>query len=257
MDEALKNGLWNAYYLFYVNPVNEKMDSSSVDEFIWTEFLKKSITTFDKYDFEDDIQEWYSNEADWFEVYNFIEFCHYILKFKLELAEITNAYENECNRILEREMSAYRFIDGLLTRITSEVEIEAIETATQNSSDRWNPVTQHLRTALALFSNRQNPDYRNSVKESISAIESACKIITGDDKTTLGQALKVLENNNQIHPSLKAGFDKLYGYTSDKGGIRHAMLDSMNPVTFDEAKFMLVACSAFSNYLQPHLSPIR
>jgi len=41
----------------------------------------------------------------------------------------------------------------------------------------------------------------------------------------------------------------MYGYTSDEDGIRHAMLEEPD-VGFEDAKFMLVACSAFINYLK-------
>lgn len=41
---------------------------------------------------------------------------------------------------------------------------------------------------------------------------------------------------------------KLYGYASDEDGIRHPILDSTN-VGFAEAKFMLVSCSAFVNFI--------
>lgn len=175
-----------------------------------------------------------------------LEYCYYV--------NPKDHYLNECNRILEREMSAYRFVDGQITPITSEVEIAAIEQATQNVEGRFAPVTQHLRTALTLLSDRQQPDYRNSVKESISAVESACKIITNDSKATLGGTLKTLEHNGQLHTALKEGFSKLYGYTSDAGGIRHALLENDYAVSFEEAKFMLVTCSAFVNYLQPQAS---
>ena len=47
---------------------------------------------------------------------------------------------------------------------------------------------------------------------------------------------------------MKEGFVKLYGYTSDEHGIRHSMLD-IPDIGFAEAKFMLVACSAFANFL--------
>ncbi len=40
---------------------------------------------------------------------------------------------------------------------------------------------------------------------------------------------------------------KLYGYSSDEDGIRHAILEEKE-IGFDEAKFMLVACSGFVNY---------
>ncbi len=52
-----------------------------------------------------------------------------------------------------------------------------------------------------------------------------------------------------MHPALEAAFTKLYDYTSDAKGIRHALLDE-DRVTFEEAKFMLVACSAFVNYVR-------
>ena len=42
---------------------------------------------------------------------------------------------------------------------------------------------------------------------------------------------------------------KLYGYTSDESGIRHAGRIDGKGTTFAEAKFMLIACSAFVNYL--------
>jgi hypothetical protein len=51
-----------------------------------------------------------------------------------------------------------------------------------------------------------------------------------------------------MHGALKSAFNKLYGYTSDEDGIRHAILEESN-VGFDEAKYMIVVCSAFVNYL--------
>jgi hypothetical protein len=59
-----------------------------------------------------------------------------------------------------------------------------------------------------------------------------------------------LARKHPLHPALEAAFTKLYGYTSDAKGIRHALLDDDEVVTFEEAKFMLVACSAFINYVR-------
>jgi len=49
---------------------------------------------------------------------------------------------------------------------------------------------------------------------------------------------------------LKRAFTALYGYTSDSGGIRHSLLEEDIAVTMEDAKFMLVTCSAFINYLK-------
>jgi hypothetical protein len=40
----------------------------------------------------------------------------------------------------------------------------------------------------------------------------------------------------------------------DQAGIRHALLEK-EQVGFDDAKFMLVVCSAFVNYVIPELTP--
>lgn len=101
---------------------------------------------------------------------------------------------------------------------------------------------------------RDQPDYRNSIKESISAIEALCKKISGNEKGTLGDCLKVIEDRGHIHPAMKRAFLQLYGYTSDQGGIRHALADGNEAPTLEEARYMLVICCAFSNYLISKMS---
>lgn len=140
---------------------------------------------------------------------------------------------------------AYRIVNNQIVEITSEQEIIEIEEALKVSD----PIAKHLSTSMALLSQRPNPDYRNSIKESISAVEYICRKITG--KTTLGDALKELDKKGlQLSNMLKTAFEKLYVYTNDKAtGIRHALMDEKDAPGFDEAKFMLVACSAFVNYI--------
>jgi hypothetical protein len=151
------------------------------------------------------------------------------------------------NIALEREMSGYRLIDNLFTAITDSQEISNIEEAI-NREETPAGATSHLRTALILMSDRINPDYRNSIKESISAVESMAKHLTGSPKASLGDALIVLEKKGEMHSALRKGLSALYGYTSDAQGIRHALMDEAN-LTFVDAKFMLVACSGFINFM--------
>jgi len=114
---------------------------------------------------------------------------------------------------------------------------------------KYRAVKIHLESSLKLITDKRKPDFRNSIKESISAVESLCKIITGNENTTLGQALKILDKQKPIPKSLKSGFSAIYGYASDNGGIRHGLLNDDIEPSLEEAKFMLVACSAFVNYL--------
>jgi len=149
------------------------------------------------------------------------------------------------NALLEKHNSAYRLIDGEAAKITNDTEIEAIESALEV---KLKGVTTHLKSALAKLADRKTPDHRNSVKESISAIESLAQSLTGNSKATLGDALKVLGPAVGMHTAFKEALSKLYGYTSDAEGIRHAILEEAS-VTYADALFMLVTCSAFVNYV--------
>jgi hypothetical protein len=77
-------------------------------------------------------------------------------------------------------------------------------------------------------------------------------LIAGTPKATLPDALKVLDQRGQVHPALREGFIKLYGYTSDEHGIRHAMLDRPTLDAAD-ARFFLLSCTSFVNYLKARM----
>ena len=51
-----------------------------------------------------------------------------------------------------------------------------------------------------------------------------------------------------MHEAFRKSVLQLYGYTSDEDGIRHCLMDE-SKVDFADAKYMLVACSAFYNFL--------
>lgn len=151
------------------------------------------------------------------------------------------------NAVFEREYVGYRFVGDMIVPITDKQELQTIEEAVASPYDQ---VNGHFEKALAFLSDRDKPDYANSIKESISAVERMCSLIVGSS-TTLGAALSSLEGVGvTIHPAMKGAFDKLYGYTSDASGIRHAGTLGGADATFEEAKFMLVACCAFVNYLK-------
>lgn len=153
------------------------------------------------------------------------------------------------NNCFEKEYVGYRFIDDIISPVSDEFEVGAILDALNNSEK---VVREHLSKANKLIADRDNPDYENSIKESISAVEAICEILTdtnGKD-ATLGRMIKKLEESGiMIHSGLKQAFNILYGYTSDANGVRHAGDIGGPSSTFEEAKFMLVACSAFINYL--------
>lgn len=260
IDKRLENRLWNTIHNDFIgkisgySPRGEQLESGKICLFVWQDFFDERADEIPSYNnfggtgisvsgVTAYIKEWFFS-AQWYEKYDFIEFVS-----KLDTRALHLGFAEKCNAALKREMAGYRLIDECVVQITSEEEIVEIEEALQNSS-KWEPVNTHLRTAVDYFSNRENPDYRNSVKESISAVESLCVIITGDKDATLGKTLSEIEKKYKIHRALKSAFSSLYGYTSDSGGIRHSLLEDDIAVTMEDAKFMLVSCSAFVNYLK-------
>ena len=79
------------------------------------------------------------------------------------------------------------------------------------------------------------------------------RIVSEKPKATLSDALKAIEKNGLLHEALKDGFIKLYGYTSDADGIRHAMLDEPT-LTAADARYFLLSCTSFVNYLKAQIA---
>lgn len=183
------------------------------------------------------------NFFQWYEVYDFIE-VHLSCLTEDEQKRRIEQY----NELLEQEKSGYRIINGIVVPITNEMEIDTIKQAV---STEFESVNQHIQKALKLYADIKNPDYENSVKESISAVEAICCIITGmtGSNATLGNAIKKLKDRGiYIHSAMEKAFLSLYGYTSNEQGIRHGGIDFKN-VPAEDAKYMLISCSAFVNYL--------
>lgn len=183
-------------------------------------------------------------ETDWYRPFNTLEyFLNYAASNKI-LDESVDFYERKINEILENEKSGFRALGNRFEKIAEESEIQTIN---ETKDIPFDSVKKSIQKAIKLYSD-EKPDYENSIKESISAVESMCCIITGENKT-LGKTLKKLEKSNiRIHPALSKGFEELYGYTSNEGGIRHGSID-FKGAKDEDAKYMLVTCAAFVNYL--------
>lgn len=248
IDDDLKNGLWNIFHSYYLEEFTDRfVKQSNKHEFIldiWHNFFKKTIDEIPSsiIHVKGEIRTWFF-QCEWYEVYDFIEFCTKNNLFDIE--PIISFY----NSILEREVSGYRFVNGIISPITNESEIEEIDQAIDDSKNKnLVGVKTHLENSLRMLSDRNSPDYRNSIKESISAVESISKTLSATSKNSLGSALDKIKGKIKLHPALEKGFKQIYGYTSDSDGIRHALMEETT-CDFEDAKYMLVSCSAFVNYL--------
>ncbi|NLA44847.1 MAG: hypothetical protein GX869_04295 [Candidatus Cloacimonetes bacterium] len=252
MDDDLKMAIHNVLVLFEKSNLN-KNDISSLYLNIWSFFYMQDINIV------------YNNNSDyirhlcdnkyktlsWNKVYDFLEFYLSTIEQKLSVPpddKIIIEFTKTLNAVFEKYNSAYRFVNNKIIPITNQQEIAAIEEAATTGIKE---IDYHLKRAIHIFSNKENKDYVNTVKEAISAVEATVNFINGTEGTTLGDALDKLKEKKSIHSALCDAFKKIYGYTSDKkSGIRHCIFDETDCIPdFTDAKYMLVACSAFINYL--------
>lgn len=174
------------------------------------------------------------SEGKWYDVYDTL---HLILGNTFSDFDLASPI----NTILREESAGFVWHQDCFVPMMTQDQASEIMNAKETSSN----VARHLDEAQKLLSDKRSVDFRNSVKESISAVECACQIVSGDKKATLGKTLKSLK----LHPALEESYKKLYGYTSDGDGIRHALSDDHSPVPRHVAQYMWISCSAFITLL--------
>jgi len=250
IDDELRNALWTSFYETFVQAYYHDTGSGGFPYYeyreemefwlysLWINLFKAPSDTKPK--FPKAIGQLRANffQAEWHWIFDFLEFSakHSKTCGPLLIKRV--------NVQLERENSAYRFVGSEVVQITDATEIGSIEEALLGPK----AAKIHFDRALAMLSDRRTPDFRNSIKESISAVEAICRLVAGSQKDTLGGALKKLSAKAPLHPAFEQALLKLYGFTSDAGGIRHSLMDEPS-LRYSDAKFMLVLCSSFTNFL--------
>ena len=224
---------------------------NNIQKLVWVEMLCKREEIFPR---SSDIltQYFLHNEDDWFKKFDVLDYIInklYTLSDKnASVKKMADKFAAHLNRSFEKLNYGYRVVDGRIVPITSEAEKEEIERAIEASEDEEKT---HLEQALVLYAKRPDPDYRNSIKESISAVEALLRKETSTK--TLGDALdELIKKGTSIPDGIIRAFEKLYVYTNDKKeGIRHSLMDIEHGGPGEpEAHYMLIVCSAFINYVR-------
>lgn len=252
MDDSLRIAIWNTLDRKIWNR-SDFLDETAVhrvhmemfSRFIWEGFFSLRLDSRPSSMKERMayVEHWFF-AAPWNKIYDFLEFI--IQPEVMPLVPLVAPL----NAALEKSGSAYRIIGGVVADIVSKSEVEMLQQTLDDTS--LQSVAGHLKCALQLLADRDNHNYRNSIKESISAVESMARIVANDPTATLGEALKALEKRKQLPNLLKIAFDKLYAYTNGEDGIRHAMLAEPD-LTAADAKYFLMSCTSFCNYLKAKL----
>jgi len=253
ISDRLKNKLWNCFYIlikngFHYDPAGYQETRLKqwahilvVDRLMCMYFsIRKNQIPSDS-DEKLELLESELDKSTWNEFYDFFE---YVI-LNLEQEQKSN-FIKEINSALINENSGYRLSNGIFIPIISKEELNEIKMA---ESSGVSTVEEHLQKAKEYISaSKKMPDYRNSVKESISAVETQVRIIMNNNKT-LSENLK--SAGLKLHPAIKDALVKLYAYTSDAPGIRHGnKISSPDSISLKEARFMLVICSSYINLIK-------
>ena len=239
LDKEARTHLYNAFLLYRAGiDYNENLT-------IWTSFFGNRMDQFtvnNNYVFIEGI---FCNDK-WHKIFEFIEFLYSInIKYRTKNGrnrKLNPAITISINKALELGNVGYKFVDGKFIPIQTQEEQETIESVLQTPYEN---ARNHIKKSIIHFSARTNPDYANSIKESICAIESIYQELTGETK--FADAVNKL--NIPMHKAFKESIKNLYGFTSDEEGIRHAATGEPLQINQATARYMLNVCSAMVNYI--------
>jgi hypothetical protein len=246
IDNELRNRLWNQIQLFYFDKLemNGIYIKYQLDFLFFKKIYDEFLKSHEKIDtYLDGLNKDLKNEFfafQWYEIYDFIEYISELY----HNTDLNEEFKSKVNQVLEDEMSGYRFVGDFIVPIIENTEIEAIEEALECE---YTGVKIHLSNSLESLSDKENPDYINSIKESISAVESAVNLVSGKKNVALNRCIQHIPF--EMDRNFNSAMIKLYSWTSSADGIRHGVTEEEIKSSFAEAKFMLVTCSAFVNYL--------
>ena len=183
-------------------------------------------------------------KGEWFKFY---EMCEFLIASGSRGWEI----DAKIRETLDKMGNAgCRLVGGKFVPGLSPEEAKSIQAAL---SRPFAKARAHMEKAVALYSNRERPDYANAVKESVSAVESLVKELTGKEvRSGLRQLAKdgILPKDRDPKgkdPYLVQALDGYWGYANKTS--RHGLKSGESPPDADTARFLLVTCAAFVNYI--------
>ena len=185
-------------------------------------------------------REWLNARGDsWFKFY---DLCEFLVAESPNGAEIAAAIQGELDRMGN---VGCRLFDGKFVPVHSPEEAKEVERAV---AAPFPAARTHMQNAIAAFADRERPDYANAVKEAIHAAASVARELTGEKK--VGAAVDKLHRDGVLpHGAFAKALKSHYGFASDAGGIRHEAVGGLLEPDAETARFLLVTCAAFVNYM--------
>ena len=230
MDRSLRVAIWDFLYVNYLTDRSTDYGRNTrLFRTIVSRFKRIPVDEIGQFANLNEVKEIYFS-AEWNEVYDFLELC---IDSRPADSYFTARAIESLNVVLEQEGSAGRVINGFVVRMSNAEEANEVEAATSN---------EHIRKAIGLLANRENPDPENVIKEAVMAVEYEVREATGEDVV---RGLEKLA----LHSQLAQAWKNMYHWASQEPGVRHPNTGEPR-VGMAEARYVLVTASAFVNYLK-------
>lgn len=213
-------------------------------------------------------------EAEWMKVFIFCERVYskhlaavyeydyngYECGIKISKDETKELFAEEIGNLLLEDNIAYEFKDGEFYRRGRAITQQSIKRVGNVLGDsRLGKVRFHYMKALNFFRDKDNPDYPNTIKESICSLEFLGDIMSGKNASKDFKAfLSKYEGNGEdkIPAPIVQSIIKIYGYRNTGEGVAHGSTKGLN-VTELEAELVLNLVASFITYLYDFFSKLN
>jgi hypothetical protein len=202
---------------------------------------------------------------EWEKAYDFCERLHNHLAQEVGHHTYNEGYEvttlrgdvqayiaSELQRLFVEEGLAFEFSEGFVRRRGRKHTVDQTSRAEVVLGDqRLLGARRHYEKALQFFRNPAKPDYENTVKEAVCAVEAAGRALFPEAKaTTLGDLAKWLVSGDMIRmpKALAQTLTGVYGYRSGGEGVGHGGAAG-GPATVEVAEYVLAMCASQIIYL--------
>lgn len=234
INQDLRIHLWMVLSDHFFIKFNNAWSATETDQMvhtIQTAFFAGAMDTpevrdkADPSDFLQALESWFF-EAECCKVFDFIEF---ILPLIRRDGDNIDEVIQFCNYAMETEEAGFRIADDKVVRVLTGKELQEVEQAIQSIAQE--PVHKHLSKALEVLGNRKTSNYREAVLEAIAAVDYVM----------------------ELFPSYRVSGESLLPIISNPNGLvsfKHALTEGSMAVSFDKARYWLVACASSINLLK-------
>lgn len=185
-------------------------------------------------------------KGEWFRFY---DMCEFLIAHGSQGREIAAAIQRQ----LDTHNIGCQLVDGKFIPALSREEAGEVG---RSLTVPFPEARTHMEKAVSHFRNRERPDYANTVKEAISAVESLVKEWTGKEiRSGLHQLARdeILRRDPQAsgegsgkRDSLVAALENVWRFATKS---RHGLKSGESEPDSAEAGLILAVCASFVNYM--------